>query len=44
MKKTGYNELMKKALFIAKEQGVTEQAELNEIIYKVFAENAEEKA
>lgn len=41
MKRTGYNELMRKALFIAREQGVTEQAELNEIVYKVFREDAE---
>lgn len=41
MKRTGYNELMRKALFIAREQGITEQAELNEIIYKVFREDAE---
>ena len=44
MKCTNYNELMREALFIAKEQGVTEQAELNEIITKVFAEDAKERA
>lgn len=38
MKHTTYNELMRKALSIAKEQGVTEQTELNKIICKVFAE------
>lgn len=43
MKYTNYNELMRKALLIAKEQGVTEQAELNEIVYKVFAEDAEKR-
>lgn len=44
MKRTTYNDLMRKALFIAKEQGVTEQAELDKIIYKVFAENAKKRA
>lgn len=44
MKCTNYNELMRKALFIAKEQGVTEQAELNKIVTKVFAEDAEKRA
>ena len=34
---TNYNELMRKALFIAWDRGVKEQAELNEIIKEVFA-------
>ena len=34
---TNYNELMRKALLLAWERGVKEQAELNEIIKEVFA-------
>lgn len=40
---TNYNELMRKALFLAWERGVTEQAELNEIITEVFAADAENR-
>ena len=44
MSYTNYNELMRKAMMIAKEQGVTEQADLRPIITKVFAEDAEKRA
>lgn len=44
MKYTNYNELMRKALAEAKNQGITEQADLQTIITKVFAEDAKEKA
>ncbi len=37
MKVTNYNELMRKALWLAKEQGVSQQAELNTVIYEVFS-------
>ena len=37
---TNYNELMRKALFLAWERGVNEQAELDEVIKEVFAANA----
>ena len=37
---TNYNDLMRKALFLAWEQGVNEQTDLNETIKEVFAANA----
>lgn len=40
---TNYNELMRKALFLAWGRGVKEQAELNEIIKEVFAADAENR-
>ena len=40
---TNFNELMRKALFLAWERGVTEQAELNEVIKEVFAADAKNR-
>lgn len=37
MKYTNYNELMKEAFRIAKARGVTQQNELDAIIYEVFS-------
>jgi hypothetical protein len=40
---TNYNELMRKALFLAWERGVKEQAELDKVIKEVFAADAENR-
>lgn len=43
MRYTNYNELMKEAFRIAKEQGVTQQADLNTIILQVFRADKEKR-
>ena len=41
---TNYNALMRKALYIAKERGVTEQEQLNAIILEVFSADKNKSA
>lgn len=40
---TNYNELMHKALMIAKERGVREQADFMKIVYEVFKADDDKK-
>lgn len=40
---TNYNQLMRKALMLAWERGVTEQKDLKPIIMEVFAADAENR-
>ena len=40
---TDYNSLMMKAMYLAKERGVREQADLNKVVAEVFAEARKNK-